>query len=197
MTDPESPPTAVEATEDIYFNDFGDVILLVGKYRIHVASVILGTASVVFKAMFSPKFQEGYELHKAAEDRVTVISLPEDNAEAVLTLCRIVHFDNAVLNRCIPTLAALDDLVMVCDKYDCSQAVHFVSKDWMALYVHDAGLPGHENLLILSYLFNLPEAFCTISSTLFEKYNGPFEKIIMDRGRDVLPMRIWGKPISF
>jgi hypothetical protein len=95
-TDPEplGEDTTTEAsrTSEIVNIDVateGDVIFVLQQTRLRVSSVILASASPVFKAMFGPSFAEG-QGHRTAEEPREV-PLHDDDLGAMIRLCRLLH----------------------------------------------------------------------------------------------------------
>ncbi|KAJ0290063.1 hypothetical protein COL940_001168 [Colletotrichum noveboracense] len=72
----------------------GDIIMIVGpdkrKFRVH--SVMLKSASKVFKAMLSPNFAEGRRLrNNGHHGDITKIELPEDNDGGMSAIFHLLH----------------------------------------------------------------------------------------------------------
>lgn len=55
---------------------------------VRVSSKVLSLASPVFAAMLNPKFAEGQALLNATSPDTPSISLPDDDSEAVVWLCK-------------------------------------------------------------------------------------------------------------
>ena len=111
----------------------GDVIFVLQQTRLRVSSVILSSASPVFKVMFGPNFAEGQGHRTAREPRE--VPLHDDDLGAITRLCRILHHqdetDDTILasigpvERCVDGLLAL---TVVSDKYGCTDSVKVVVK---------------------------------------------------------------------
>ncbi|KAH8892686.1 hypothetical protein GQ53DRAFT_862305 [Thozetella sp. PMI_491] len=139
----------------------GDLILEVGtkpQSRLQVSSKVLSTASRVFRAMFNPSFKEGQAL---SQTNPAEIPLPEDDPAAMETLLKILHLQNTAL----PTVNILSadgfrDFAVVCDKYDCNDAVSFVANSWLQEFVSNPGPYNEDSNLVLlgatSFLNNAP-----------------------------------------
>lgn len=67
----------------------GDVIFVLQQTRLRVSSVILASASPVFKVMFGPNFAEGQGHRTAGEPRE--VPLHDDDLCAMTRLCRLLH----------------------------------------------------------------------------------------------------------
>ena len=120
-------PSADTTTIDIATAD-GDILLVLGETRLRVSSVILSSASPVFKAMLGPNFLEGQGERSAQSPKE--ISLPDDDISAMTQLCRILHHqyrteDNVLTSHCVEGLFAL---TVVSDKYGCTDSIEAVAK---------------------------------------------------------------------
>jgi BTB/POZ domain len=71
----------------------GDITLVVGpeKRKLQVNSCVLKNASKVFNAMLGPQFREGQDLHGNSPKEII---MPDDNADALTIICRILHLRN-------------------------------------------------------------------------------------------------------
>lgn len=87
-------PTAV-LSPIMNIADSGDVILVVGQEeaqkQFRVSSHMLRAASKAFNVMFGPLFQEGQQLDV---NQPKSVPLPDDDADAMEILCRIIHLQN-------------------------------------------------------------------------------------------------------
>ncbi|QDS75678.1 hypothetical protein FKW77_007596 [Venturia effusa] len=97
------------------------------------------------------------------------VPLPDDNSDAMLTLCKVLHHNAADL---APShdIAKLKDFATVADKYDCVLACMFYGRVWLALFWDDTcALP---EILAIAYLFDDPHTFKKISATLMLSSDG-------------------------
>lgn len=67
----------------------GDVYLCTDKFKLLVSSKVLSVASPVFQKLFGPHFAEGSQV---SSTRPGSVLLSEDNAEALVALCQILHY---------------------------------------------------------------------------------------------------------
>ena len=139
----------------------GDVILLVGTedpQSIRASSKILSLASPVFAAMLGPNFLEGSKLSTVQPYQ---LHLPEDDAEAIVWLCLVLHYRREIDDRI--SFSLLEKLAFICDKYDCARALSSWSKEWLhtanLILRFPPGQPNSEKLLYISYLFGAHESF--------------------------------------
>lgn len=144
-----------------------------------VSSKVLSLVSPVFKAMLSGKFKEGIELaEKKASSNSHTLNLPDDDAEATIILCRILHFNiNDIPEK--PTPVCLEKLAFLCDKYQCISAMKYCGGLWLRdwLLVYDSEVPSIDDLcrlLIFAYVIDLPHEFLGVSWKLFLYHKGPF-----------------------
>ena len=104
----------------------GDVVLIMQETRLRVSSVILSSASPVFKAMFGPNFKEGQGDRSAQHPKD--VPLPDDEPLVMTRFCRLLH-----CQRGLPETHEEDsqdmrakgllDLVVLADKYGCMERV--------------------------------------------------------------------------
>lgn len=111
----------------------GDVIFVLQQTRLRVSSVILSSASPVFKAMFGPNFAEGQGNRSAGEPRE--VSLFDDDVSAMTRLCRILHHQDETKDTPLTSIGPVDScvdglfaLTVVSDKYGCTDSVKVVVK---------------------------------------------------------------------
>jgi hypothetical protein len=107
----------------------GDVVLIVGeeKVRLRVYSQCLRSASKVLSAMLKPNWKEGQTL---ATQSYTEATLPEDDAEAMRTICYVVHHRNDLVPENLTTREILQ-IAVVANKYDLSTALENFSFRWL------------------------------------------------------------------
>lgn len=103
--------------KSIIIDPSGDIYLVVetgsSSKELQVSLKILLVASSVFQTMFKSDFREGLELH--SDLNPTPTSLPDDDGDALTTVCRVVHYRAYEA----PPILAADDLLLIwaiCDK---------------------------------------------------------------------------------
>lgn len=107
----------------------GDVILELHDdfetvTSIKVSSSVLSIATPVFRALFSGQFKEAKDLQdskKAGE--ILRLELPDDDPAGMLLLCRMLHCKGRSEDFSKATPWQLMEASIVCDKYDCGEAV--------------------------------------------------------------------------
>ena len=103
-------------------NDAAEHIAITCK-RIRVSSEVLTLASPVFNAMLNGNFREGQlELNN---DSPPTLDLPEDDADAMLLLCQVLHPHAEAEHRIRPSFIV--DAATLIDKYGCYSAC----SDWL------------------------------------------------------------------
>ena len=98
----------------IELDPYGDVTFVLKNVELRMNSKALSLASPVFKALLKPNFLEG----QALRDRKMVrVEFPEDDTEAMTTLCKLIHYrPDDTTNVEVDLLV---NLAVLTDKYDC------------------------------------------------------------------------------
>ncbi|TLD37648.1 hypothetical protein E2P81_ATG04460 [Venturia nashicola] len=151
----------------------GDVILVVGtdepgKMSIKVSSKVLSISSKVFKAMFSRNFKEGNEL--ARSSTLYEVPLPDDDPDAMSTLCNILHHNTDDLSFPDDT-DKLMEFVTVMDKYNCAKASKIYVVPWIEKF-HSPSLSQMADLLWVSHNLRYNNSFRKFSSMLLHSDHG-------------------------
>ncbi|KAK5734723.1 hypothetical protein LTR17_008653 [Elasticomyces elasticus] len=156
----------------------GDVILIcssgeslkqVPSHRLRVSAGSLTTGSSVFKAMLGPHFKEGRQLASSA---IAIgITLPDDDPEAMIMLCRALHLQLVAMPEVL-TPAALLALSVVTDKYDCRGTLRFASEIWIRNALPMAAPLDLINLLIAAYMFQQAKVFNAVGREVILKSEG-------------------------
>jgi hypothetical protein len=104
----------------------GDVILVVGleMVKLHVRSLFLKVVSEPFSTMFEPDWKEGDSMLR--RDKPVEISLPEDSAWAMKTICAIIHYLDKRVPHTLPARNILE-IGVTTDIHDCVDALNFAS----------------------------------------------------------------------
>ena len=143
----------------------GDLILVVGsgdnQISIRASSKTLSSVSPVLGAMFRPnRFLEGMALSSLNPPK---IYLPEDDPDAVIFFCCLVHFPQYHGQQPRPPTTQLMHLALFCDKYDAVAALHPWSELWLQTKSEESLSGDHGKLLAFAYVFDNHSAFCTSS----------------------------------
>jgi hypothetical protein len=98
-----------------------------------VSPNVLALTSHYFKRMLNTLMTEEF----ARTGRVT-IPLPEDDAQAMTTICNIIHHRNTLVQPEVD-LSFLHDIAVVSDKCDFNEALKPTITTWVRDYVSDLG----------------------------------------------------------
>ena len=151
----------------------GDVLLvletdedgILTQSPIRVSSKVLSLASPVFAKMLSPKFAEGQALRNATSLETPPISLPDDDPEAMIWLCKALHFTKDLTADI--SLSLLKNLATVCDKYDLVGTLYPWSHVWLQKWFGSAdSVDDHLDTLWISYALGNEEYFWRSSRSL-------------------------------
>lgn len=164
-----STPTSPGKARQIDPDHNGDLVLILGtienEIRIRVSSKVLCLASPVFAAITSPNFAEGRIL---SERNSLELALPDDEPEAMSWFYHALHFRQ---NLHAVSLPLLENLAVLCDKYDASLALSFCSEALLS------EIPGsidgedcHLKMLWISYAFGNHRAFWSTSRQMIRNY---------------------------
>lgn len=179
----DSPPstTIMDKNGDVLFELSKDDAT---KSHLLVSSKVLSLASLVFAAMFTHGFCEGENLSSSSP---RLIPLPDDDPAALTLLCKILHFRTVDIPTTLE-VAALANLAILCDKYDCADCVRPWSMLWLPQWLPHAGDDGFGKLLFITYALDLPDAFSEVTLA-FSKDCGSLPKAdAQSTGYDILPI---------
>ncbi|KAF4877740.1 hypothetical protein CGCSCA1_v003160 [Colletotrichum siamense] len=173
----------------------GEVILLVGpdSHPIRVHALILADASPVFKCLLKPTsstYTEPAAVLFATPDSPAHVTLPEDDPQAIETICRVLHsrIDDVVCDL------ADDEVLMVAmaaDKYDCTAAMGLAVRHWLRAdkleAIKNAARDGcigfrRGDMLLAAYWFKCEPVFEELTRLLVVSTVGGFEGLV--HGRD-------------
>ena len=186
--------TANALTETHAIAPTGDIILVVGrgKTELRVHSVCMRTASEVFDAMLGPRFLEG---QTSNGDSPKKISLPDDNAAAMTTICNVIHHRNDLAPE-VSALGGLDEIALAADKYDCVLALKYAMFQWLD-YKEPVTFQSLGRLLIAAYVFNNPDAFRRVTRRLITDFSRSYLLLIDTRFSEIIPSSIYCKCTQF
>lgn len=117
----------LDFVKDIALN--GDLILVIGKQKVALRthSQCLICASKVFSAMLGPNWSEGENLSKESPKEIPLI---EDDADALYTICCVIHHRNDILPETFSPQDVLQ-IAIEADKYDFRIALHYARAKWL------------------------------------------------------------------
>ncbi len=183
--EPDSP-------QEITIAKRGDVWLKIGIEgenitKALVSSAALSTISPIFETMFNGRWTEGDSLSTVSPP---VISLPGDDPEAMLLICKIAHFQTLDLPEELnPSMLA--DFVVACDKYLCRDAVHMWTGRWVDSLLRDLTVPNSEKALFITYLLDLPDEFYKVSQKFIRDMSSSIDIASAAHGQNVLPLAMF------
>lgn len=152
--------------------------------EVTASSHIVSLLSPVFRRMLVGHFREAADFakSKAASQQYT-LSLPDDDAEAMILLLRIFHSDMAGFPDQPPSPAILEKLAFVCDKYQCTQILRFCGSVWLVDWMRDWAaleakggswdMQNSSRALVFAYVADLPKEFRTIALGIVLHQIGP------------------------
>lgn len=147
----------------ITIDPHGDIKLILDDGTFRVSRTALRHNSSVFRAMLdnNSKFWEASD-DAIDKDQVRNISLREDNFDAMKIVMRIVHQQNDRVPTKV-TFDQLDDIAMVCDKYDLRECLMPWSLLWSQPYYENIEQDYFERWLFISIVFRNESAFARIT----------------------------------
>ncbi|CAD6445328.1 d280fc85-b23d-4eb0-808a-76158f30e43d [Sclerotinia trifoliorum] len=165
----------------VFDNGDGDVgakVLYEGcEVSFKLSSHALSFASPVWKKLIFPPFPlltsraEGEESNSkkscVANEPFSDIELDftEDNPEALLVLLRIAYLQFSAIPSSLPYVI-LDNIAILCDKYNCILLVKPWLKDWLKDEQYEAYLPRQEGWLWIAYCFGRRKLFYDLMNVL-------------------------------
>ena len=159
-----SPEAIMEAPSSIiHLDPWGDLKIIARDRQeqaktLIVSSNVMRLASPVWRVMFDP---QGH--FKEAKESSQEVRFPDDDADALSILLRIVHLGWRQVPRSV-SFETLADLAVLCDKYD---MIHFV-RPWLPSW-HTrplAVVPGHEECIFIAWTFGDYASFVTHAEQL-------------------------------
>ncbi|KAK3073557.1 hypothetical protein LTR53_004750 [Teratosphaeriaceae sp. CCFEE 6253] len=166
----------IGTAQTIIIDPSGDICLAVESgntsKELQLSSKIFSAASSVFQTIFKPNFWEGLEPHSHLYP--TPISLPDDDGDALTTVCRIVHYR---AHEALSSLAAEDllQIGVICDKYDFIGALRLWSSSSLRAAIVGADDNNMYTLLEAAYLLDSWEEFGQVSIWIISHHVGAFK----------------------
>ena len=117
---------------------------------------VMRLASPVWKAMLTGGF---------AESRKAVISLEDDDPDALLIVLLAAHLQHRQLPKEL-TFDQIVKLAVICDKYDTATVVQPFLHQWNSPYQSNCLEAGHEQWLSVAWAFGYTENFKDIADCL-------------------------------
>jgi len=164
-------------TIDIATTD-GDVLLVLGETRLRVSSVILSSASPVFKAMLGQNFLEGQGERSSQSPKE--VALLDDDADAMTRLCRLLHHQDSMPADphhalSLATIAEeLLNLMIVADKYCCTSSIRLAGR---YMLFNSASLPIYRTTMMRTNLRLIAAAYMPEDARHFAVFT---RRMVMD-----------------
>ena len=155
----------------ITMDRMGDLVLELGDQRLLVSSTILTLVSPVFEAMFKPTFKEG--IGAASSIAPYAIPLPEDDPEAFILFCRVIHHRTNEV-QLHPSPFCLENQAFICDKYQCKSVLAPMGVLWLQRLFKNATQEDLHRLLLFAYVLDLAEPFWLLSGKALSLQVGDF-----------------------
>lgn len=147
----------------------GDMLLIIGplERRIRVLSIILMNGSKPFSKLLGPDFAEGRALRKHLNNdpsQPVHVPLPEDDFEAILIICNILHGRSRKLAKALNPTEVLN-VAVAADKWDVTIPLSWAAKDWLKC----EGITNSQelwSLMLAAYLLDDVECFGNVTAAL-------------------------------
>jgi hypothetical protein len=173
----------------------GDVLLVLsgqrGETHLRVSSSVLSLSSAVFAKMLASQFKEGLG-SSSSSGAPRRIPLPDEDVEAFTLLCNVIHFRMNLVPR-KPTVTCLENLAVICDKWDFTSAIAASSELWLQNWIKSADDPDLTKLLFAAYVLDAPHAFSRISWKILVAQVGPFVNLQGLAEHELVPYSLLGK----
>lgn len=153
-----------------------------------VSSHVLSLASPVFDDMFNGNFSEGQTLSTSSPKK---IPLPDDDPEALILLCKITHLQTSQIAKIVP-LGQFTDFAILCDKYQCTEAVAFWSSLQIAEYLSKPLVKGIETLVFVTYVLDMPREFQQVTTHIIRDHGGLLNDHKATHGSLMVPVAFLG-----
>lgn len=152
--------------------------------KLLVSSVLLSHVSLVFAAMFDGRFAEGQNLSLTSPP---VVSLPDDEADAMATVCKIIHarIEDFTVNT---TPTTLSSIALAAHKYDCTVAIRAWSIIWVADVLTRPSAEDFEKTVTITYLLDMPSEFRSATQSLIRDRSDLLSITAMSNGLSLLPL---------
>jgi hypothetical protein len=170
----------------------GDMILTLQHSRLRVSSVILASASPVFKVMMGPAFLEGRDFRSAQYPKEIPL---EDDSTAMTRLCFMLHhrrYPKCSPPQDIPLVDGAEGLfalAVVADKYSCTDAVGMATGNLLAYNLISTGMPIGALLYLIgtTYILEDDRQFALFTRHLIMDHVTTLSKAAVHSAIDVLP----------
>lgn len=169
----------------------GDLILQVGvkKKRIRVDALVMRNGSPTFNKKLDEKFVDAQLMFTIVNGPME-LALPDDNAQAIETICLALH---GQMPGHHPDPKALLQVSQTVNKYSMQNSLFFATNFWLENamqgivdyehFNHELGAAPAKQLwylLLASRYLSMDKAFSTISKNLVLMYRGSFSNLAVE-----------------
>lgn len=183
--------------EIVGISSTGDIILVVGppdnkQLRLRVSSAILRSASKVFDTMFSPPWIES--TRTLSFESPKDIPLPEDDPEAMKTLCYAIHHRPDMIPFSGISGKQILEAVRAIDKYDMSTAMQLVTDRWLRQQLQAKTVEDLLYMTAAASLLKNHEAFSKLTWLVMITHKGSYRTLLKDdRIKELFPAEFFCK----
>ena len=190
VADASSPSNA--PSETCAIAPTGDTILVVGdrKIGLRVHSLCMRNGSKVFDAMFGPHFTEGQPTNGSLPKE---IHMPDDDAKAMTTICKVIHHRNDLLPDVLEP-GELPEIAVTADKYDCVIVLKYVMTQWL-VFKEPVIFLDLGSLMVAAYILNNPNAFLQITHKLITGTSDSYHSLVNVKYGEIIPLSVYCKCI--
>ncbi|KAK6500447.1 hypothetical protein TWF481_010790 [Arthrobotrys musiformis] len=125
--------------------------------KVYGTSSAIRNASAVFNRMLDP--ENGFGALPTEIDfgkQLRVLSLPEDDAESMLIILKIIHYQTKTIPETL-SFKSVVELAVICDKYDCAGILRPWSNIWISNLMkaedHEVSKYEQEEWLLIAHVF--------------------------------------------
>lgn len=163
------------------------------RSEILVSSKHMSFASPVFKAMLTGDFREAVELREKGR---TEIPLPDDDADAMIMLVKVIHGRLTSVSK-YPDLILLTKIAILVDKYQCHESIEFAVNVWAANHRLRPWAQRWYNTacrICVAWVFRLDDDFREATEDIIRQSDVGLEAILKENGLALqIPERIISK----
>ncbi len=142
-----------------------------GNFDLYVSTRVLSLASSVFGKMFSSGYKEGYEQNKGL--RHIRVPLPEDDGDALLAICKVIHHRAGDLGSMFSASEILN-IAYVSEKYDFTETLRHWSSTWLKESLEQSPREDLNSILRAACMLDSWEEFSHISFDVIRHQTGSF-----------------------
>jgi len=186
MSEKEASVTDVDPNGDVLLELSGPQ----GETHLRVSSKVLSLSSMVFAKMLTSQFKEGLS-SSSSSGTLHRTPLPDEDVEAFTLLCNVIHFRKDLVPR-KPTVTCLENLAIICDKWDFTSAIAASSELWLQNWIRSTGNRDLSKLLFVAYVLDTPDAFSRISWEILIAQVGLFVNLSGLSEHELMPYSLPG-----